>query len=417
MRALTPESIFSKLRLSTLTALLLAPMVTFTNVPPAMAQGMFSPAITVNDSVISHYELDQRVRLLEAFNTPGDLRALAREQLIDDRLRAQVLDRAGLSLGEAALAAELEAFAGRADLSYAQFTAQLAQVGIDEATLRDFVRIGASWREYVRSRFGNRTQITEADIDAALAQAGPPRSAIEVLLSEIIIAAPPQLAAAAQAEAERISRMTSTAAFEEAARQFSALPSRERGGRLDWLPIANYPAGLRALLLDLAPGEVTPPIPIENGVALFQKRGVREAAQAVPEAAFLDYAAFYIPGGLSETALREAQTLAARVDTCDDLYGIAQGLPQEQLQRETVAPSELPQDVALELAKLDAGEVSHTITRNDGQTLVFLMLCTRSGLTEDAVDRDAIRNQLRGQRLAGFADVLIAELRDAAIIR
>jgi len=380
------------------------------------AQGLFSAAVTVNGRAITGYEIEQRIALLRVFRTPGVLEEVALEQLIDDRLKQQELDRVGLALSDESLLTAMEEFAGRASLSLEQFVAVLNQNNIDEAALRDFVMIGASWRDYVRSRFNSRTEITEAEIDAALGLAGTADSGIEVLLTEIIISAPPPEATAAMATAERISQLTSFEAFEAEARRVSALPSRDVGGRLDWLPISNYPANLRSLLLTLAPGDVTAPIGITNGVALFQLRDIREVPVTPQPPAEIDYAAFYIPGGRSEAALWQAQILRNQVDTCDDLYGAAQGLPVEVLDRDSLAPDQIPQDIAMELAKLDPGEVSTALTRTDGSMLVFLMLCSRTPELGQPVDREAVRNQLRSQRLAGFAEAALADLRAAATI-
>jgi len=382
---------------------------------PSLSVAQFSPAITINDSVVSEYEITQRVQMLSVFRTPGNLEELAREQLIEDRLKLEQLARAGLAITDEGLLNAMSEFAGRANLELDQFITVLGQQGISEETFRDFVRVNVSWRDYIRSRYGDRAQVSEAEIDQALGQAGG-SSSIEVLLSEIIIPAPPPQAQQAIATAERISRLTSTSAFEAEARRVSALPSKTRGGRLDWLPITNYPPALRGLILDLAPGEVTAPIPINNGVALFQMRGVREVPSVAPEPAAIEYAAFYIAGGLTERALAEAARVDARVDTCDDLYGVARGLPEEQLERDVLPPEEIPADVAIELAKLDPGETSYSLTRAEGQTLVFLMLCGRTPALGEGQDRETIRAQLRSQRLGTYADALLEDLRAAATI-
>lgn len=396
---------------------LLAVMITMTLGTASHAQGQLTPVITVNDRVITQFELTQRIRLLEAFRTPGDLNEAARNGLIEDRLKQQEMARVGLSISDEALQRALEEFAGRGNLSLPQFLQVLAQNGIDPSTLRDFVEVGTSWRDYVRARFGRQINITDADVERAIASRGSATTELQVLLNEIIIAAPPDRAARAQEVAELISGFRTFAEFEDAARQVSALPSRDNGGRLGWLPIDNYPPQIQSIILDLEPGEVTDPININNGIALFQLRGKREASRPVAAPISIDYAAYYIPGGRTEGALQTAANIRNRIDTCDDLYGVAQGQPQEVLDRMSLAPAEISSDIALELARLDPGEVSTNLTRNNGNTLVFLMLCERVNAGAGNTDPEAVRNQIRSQRLAALADALLEDLRASAIIR
>lgn len=396
-------------------ALISAIATTMALMSPTFVVAQFAPVIVINDAVVSEFEIDQREAMLRVFRTPGDLQQVARDQLIEDRLKLEALNAAGLRITPEGLRGAMGEFSARENMDVDQFIAVLGQAGVAEETFRDFVRVNVSWREYIRSRFGDRAQVSEAEIDQALGQSSG-SAGIEVLLNEIIIAAPPPRAASALATAQRIAQLTSTSAFEAEARRVSALPSRTRGGRLDWLPTTNYPAGLRGLLLDLAPGQVTAPIPITDGVALFQMRGLREVNQVAPEPAAIEYAAFYIAGGLTDRALREAQSIDNRVDTCDDLYGVAQGLPEDRLQRDVLPPANIPTDVAMILATLDTGETNYSLTRANGETLVFLMMCGRTPLLVEGVDRETVRNQLRSQRLATYADALLADLRAAATI-
>ncbi len=383
----------------------------------ASAQGQLTPVITVNDRVITQYELSQRVRLLEVFRTPGDLNEAARTGLIEDRLKMQEMSRFTAAISDEALEQALNDFAGRANMTLPQFLQVLSQNGIARSTLEDFVSVGVLWRDFVRARFSREVTITDADIERAIARRGASPTQLEVLLSEIIIAAPPDRAARAQSAAEQISRLRSFSAFEDAARQVSALPSRENGGRLGWLPIENYPQQIQSIILDLAPGEVTEPIAIPNGIALFQLRGTREATRTSQQPVSIEYAAYYIPGGRSDAALRLAADVRDQVDTCDDLYGVARNQPAEVLDRETRAPSEISRDVALELARLDPGEVSYNLTRDNDETLVFLMLCARTNAGAGSADPETVRTQIRSRRLSSLADALVEDLRAAAVIK
>lgn len=378
---------------------------------PAVAQDLFSPVIVVNDRAVTGYELDQRQRLLQLFGTPGDLAREARTQLVEERLKQQELDRVGAQLDEDGLQNALEDFASRADLTLDQFLAELGGAGIAPETLRDYVAINVIWRDYIRARFGDRVEVTEEEIDQALAQESAGSAGIEVLLSEIIIPAPPGREGEVQALAESISRTTSTAEFEAFAREYSATQSREQGGRLDWVPLSNYPAPLQEVLLGLSPGQVTAPLPLTGAVALLQVRDVREASVPAPEPALIDYAVVRLPGGSAP----QAATIAANVDTCTDLFG--QGIPDANITREEVPPAQLPADVALDLAALDPNEITWGRTEQGGAVLVMTMLCSREyPLPEGVADRETVGAAIRSQRLEAYSDALVADLRAAAVI-
>jgi len=87
------------------------------------------------------------------------------------------------------------------------------------------------------------------------------------------------------------------------------------------------------------------------------------------------------------------------------------------MEREILPARSIPQDIAIELAKLDPDEISTSLRTDDGDTLIFLMLCARlsepSALEEDRV---AVGNELRSARLSGYADALLANLRASATI-
>jgi len=383
---------------------------------PVAAQNMFAPVATINDSVVTEFEVQQRVRFLQILNARGATRKAAIESLIDERLRGEAIREAGMVLSDEGMNEALEEFAGRANLSRAEFTEALSRAGVAPETFRDFVLSGVAWRDLIRARYGSRVSVSEAEIDRALASQGSGGSNIRVLVSEIIIPAPPPQAARVAGIAEEIAQTKSATEFSNYARRYSATASRGAGGRLPWQDLSNLPPVLQPLLLALAPGEVTQPLNIPNAVALFQLRDIEETSAPVQSYSAIEYAAYYMAGGRSEQTLQQAANLKAQVDVCDDLYAFAKGQPESVLDRETRTPAEVPKDFAIELSKLDPGEVSTTLTRSDGQALVFLMLCGRTAEQNAEVSREDVAGSIRQRRLSSFADSLLAELRAEARI-
>ncbi|MDF0600886.1 peptidylprolyl isomerase [Psychromarinibacter sp. C21-152] len=390
---------------------------------PAQAQGnLFAPVVKVNDRVVTQYEVNQRARFYEVLNAPGDPVEQAMKTLVNERLQLDAAERLGVEATEEEIEAGLDEFAARANLSGEEFVARIGEAGVAPETIRDFVRAGVLWRGVVRAKFGPRAQVTESEIDRAIALAsqtgeetGP--SGVRVLLSEIFLPTnSPENEARAQQIAPQIARIDTIEEFAAAARRYSAAPSREQGGRQGWIDLNNLPSEIRGQVVGLAPGDVVGPIQVPNALAFFQLRALEETGAPAENAVAIEFARFFIPGGRTEKALAEARRIEAEVDTCDDLYGIAKGLPEERLMRDTLPVDQIAGDIAIELAKLDQGEVSTALTTADAQTLVFLMLCGRTMALEAEIDRDQIRQQLINQRLASYASGYLAELRADAYI-
>lgn len=384
---------------------------------PLRAQNLFAPVVLVNDSAITRYEIQQRTRMLTLFRAPGDPAALAREQLIEERIKLEAAKGMGISVSEDAVRDGMEEFAGRAGMNAEEMIAALAQSGVSAQSLGEFVRAGITWREVTSARFAGRVSVGEDEIERAT-RALSGGSAVRVLLSEIILPVTSlEDAEAKQTLAARIATAGNESAFAGFAREHSAAPTAGRGGRLGWQPLSELPPVLRQVALGLAPGEVSDPLPIEGGLAIIYMRDIQEGAVPEPEYSAIEYAAYYIPGGRSEEALNRAAEIGGTTDTCDDLYGVAHGQPDNVLDRESRAPDEIPRDIALELAKLDPGEVSTALTRSNGETLMFLMLCGRAPeQDEDRPSTEELAASIRDRRLQSFADAYLEQLRAEARI-
>lgn len=377
---------------------------------PVLAQDLFTPRLYVNDRVITNYEVEQRALFLRVLRAPGNPEEEALKALTEDRLRQTEAERLGLKLTEEELTTGMTEFASRANLSVEQFVTELGKAGIAAETFRDFVAAGLLWRQAVRGRFLGQVPISENDIDRALEATARPR-ALQVLASELVIPAPEGQEDAAMAQAQELSdTLSGEGAFASAARRFSAAPTAGAGGRLDWLPLANLPAAIGGKILALDAGEVSDPIAVPGAVVLFLLRDVAMDTKAEPIAVSVEWAEFLVPDDATEIA-----KIRAASDECNDLYGQANGLPEDRLTVTKAGLETVPGDVALELARLDPGETSVNLTRGGYRRM--LMLCGREQVLEPAPTRDQVREQVINQKLEGMAEGYLEELRSAAIIR
>jgi peptidyl-prolyl cis-trans isomerase SurA len=383
----------------------------------AAAQNLFEAAVLVNDSAITNFEIQQRVRYLEVLRTPGNLFREAETALIEDRIAQEEARKLGISIGEDALNEGLIEFAGRFNLTPDQFVDELTTVGVEPQTLRDFVRNGMLWREVVGQYFGARANVSEEEIDAALSlSAGG--GAVSVRLAEIAM----PLVEGTQNQtiqlAQDLSKSIRTQQeFIDAVMIYSVSPSAQNDGDLGWLPISQFPPELGSQFLTMSPGQVTEPMPFGNSVVVFQMRGLRETRIAEQRALSVDYVTLNLAGGRSAETLAQASAIVDRVDTCLDLQAEAAAIGQDRFQRITQSNSRVPRNIAKELAGLDNGEISTNLTTPSGNDLVVLMLCTRTRALQEG-EREQIRNLLFQQRIETLGSGLMQDLKaDAQITR
>lgn len=375
----------------------------------------FSAALFVNGSAITNYEIVQRERFLQAIEGPGDHRKEAVKALIDDKLRLFEAAKYGIKPTDKEVQDGMTEFASRAQMTADQFVAELKKADVDPQTFRDFVAAGQVWRTVVQGLVTPQIHISEQDLkdSHALSLAhGVPR----LLLSELIMPATPDYANQTIPLAEHLSQtLHGDAAFAAAAKKYSASDTASKGGKLDWIPATSLPNSVVKAVTGLSPGEVSPPVAMPNAVGIFELRGISDAPAPPADRIEVDYAEYLVPGIRTPQVARTVARIRARASTCNDLYAIAKGQPPSVLTRTTQKLPQVPADVRLELAKLDPGESSTTLT--SGTNTVFLMLCSRTVAPDTPQTTEEQMNALFGSKVNALADQKLDELRAAAIIR
>ncbi len=376
----------------------------------ANAESPFSPAILINDKSITYYEISQRERLLKILKVNGDISKLARQQLIEDRLKVAAAEDLDLLPSQDEIRNGMEEFSSRGGFDKEVFIMEIGKIGVSEETLSDFVKASIAWRKVVQTRFGSRSQVSDTELERST-NSRDSGSGLSVLLTEIILPAPKGQEAKAKMLAKELSKIKSIDTFSKAARKYSAAPTRNVGGRVKWQDLDKLPKVLKPLIFGLAPGEVTEPLSIPNGIAIFQLRGIEETVFRRPAAASIEYLTYTFPSE-DKSVLTDLKT---KTDHCDDIYKFALKNPSHQFFREQNEPSKIKKNTLDILEKLDAHEKYFSIKDNLSS---LTMLCARSAyMREKAPDLNQVRLGLRNRRLENYAQGYLENLlQDARII-
>ena len=226
----------------------------------------------VNSELVTAGELEQRVARVRAMvaqrggpppPTEAQLRQQALESLIEERVMLTHARESGLRVDDNEIDRTVQNIAAQNKLSLAQLRDRLAAEGMDMKRLRETLR-DQMLLERVREReVGQRTRVTEAEVDKFLAE----RNALagtgaELNIAQILITvaegASADVVAQRQALAESaLARVRGGEDFAVVARELSADGNRERGGEIGLRPASKLPDVFVAQVRGLRPGEVS----------------------------------------------------------------------------------------------------------------------------------------------------------------
>ena len=141
-----------------ITSLLMLCAVVFSEVR-AQNGSLFSTVIQVNDTIITKFEFDQRVKFLSALKFPGNPDEVAQTQLIEERLKQAEALKLKITSSEPEIEDALNRFSSRAKLSTDEFIAELNSLGIYSNTFRSYVEAELLWKKVVEKKFVSQSSI------------------------------------------------------------------------------------------------------------------------------------------------------------------------------------------------------------------------------------------------------------------
>ncbi len=227
----------------------------------------------VNSDLVTAGELQQRIDRARAAAAgrggslppvTDQMRQQALESLIEERVLVTYARDSGLRVDDAEVDRAVQSVATQNQLSLDQLRERLRAEGVDfarfRASLRDQILL-----ERVREReVGQRTRVTDADIDKYLAEhnASSARDS-ELNIAQILVSVPEGASAEAQdarkARAEvALARVQGGEDFGAVARELSDDSNRAAGGEIGMRAANRLPDAFVAAVSALKPGEVSP---------------------------------------------------------------------------------------------------------------------------------------------------------------
>lgn len=247
-------------------ALLLAALLAFGAVhsPRVEAQNVLA---TVNSQPITNFDVAQRIRIAALTERRRLDNRSALQELIDDQVKLIEARRIGYRITDEGVDQEFQRLARGNRQTESEFNETLRRAGIEPSALRNKMRAGTAWQVLLRDQARRGTQVTNEEIEKALAEERKKRGeVIDYELQSVIF-----VVGGGQSPAEREraanaarGRFTSCETGLESFRELRDVAIRPPVLR----STETMPDQLKALLARTPVGRLTPPFRSEQGIEM-----------------------------------------------------------------------------------------------------------------------------------------------------
>jgi len=383
-------------------------------------------AAIVNRDAITHYDLEQRIRLAGLGARLSD-RGEAYQRLVNDVLRSMINERLQIQ----------EAVRQRVEVTNKEIQEQIAdlerrnrmergglfkllrQRNIDPKTFEDQIRAAMAWNKVVALTIQPQIRVSDDEVAVVLKRMRANKDKLQYRVQEIFLPVdqPAQQGRVLQTAQFILAQLRAGASFEILARQFSQTGTSSAGGDMGFMFEGQMEPELERVVKQLKTGQIAGPVRGAGGyyiIRLVDRRtidgrnpdvktvSVAQAATRLPEKA--------TPAQTKE-ALDKIAKIAAEAKTCEALVKAAQeaggtGRVIDNL----VLEGQRPQIQAL-IRPLKTNQISRPIL--DAGTYAVYMRCPDG--TKPPEDKD-VREALARQKLGAFAERYLKELRRSAYV-
>jgi peptidyl-prolyl cis-trans isomerase SurA len=388
-------------------------------------------AAVVDDQVISVDDLTSRMKMVMLSTNIGDSpesRARLANQvlraMIDEKLELEEAKRQNVTTTDAEVEKAVGSIAKQNNLTAAQLDDVLKLHGVDRSALTDQLKASIVWAKLVRQRAEETSPISEEEVDDALkrmkdAEHQPRTRVAEILL---VVDNPQQDDRVRQTALRLIDEMKRGARFSAIAQQFSQSPTAAVGGDVGWISPQQLAPELAKAVVQMRPGELSPPIRTPAGYYLLlvlDRRNGDSVADSEDTRLHLVQVVFPLPLQASEAARQAAFAQATSVrqaaKNCEDMLRIGKEKAPQLSSEGDLRLSQIAPSMRSFVLGLGIGKPSQPILQKNGVGVI--MVCGKSAPEPAApLTREEVENTLTHQRLDMLARRYLRDLRQAAFV-
>ena len=404
----------------------------------ATATPVDSIAAVVNEDVIVRSELDRAIANIRAQYAgkenqlpPADvLERQVLERLVLMRLQIARATDSGINASDEELERAVQGVAEQNSMSVDQLRQRLAQDGMAFTEFRNNLRDEIVTQKLRQSFAQSRINVSEGEVDAAMATASATASQ-QFRLAHILVGAPdgasPEQLAVAQKKIEGVQALIQKGemTFAAAAVRYSDSPNALEGGDLGWRGLNEIPPAFAQTIQQMQAGQVIGPIRGPSGFQLLQLVETRTQAAGSGEQV-TQFSARQILVKVDDktddaAAKSKAETLAARItggaefaklagESSDDAATKRRGGDMGWFGADTYGT-----DFGMQVASLSDGQTSAPFKTEAGWVIVQ-RIGSRQVAAADEGQRAQVRETIGRRKLEEEWNRFLREMRGEAFV-
>lgn len=398
-------------------------------------------AAVVNDSLISTYDLRQRMALFLSTsgmtvddNSTKQVREQILKELETERLQLLEAQKNNITVSAADVDKAIDSILQDNHLTMDQLKNMLGRAGVQMATLRAQFAAQIAWAKTVQDQYGDRVNVSKDEVDAELGRLSQGKDKPHFHVMEIFqsVDTPEQDAKVLKDMQALETQLQQGATFANVARQFSQNPSAAQGGDIGVVQQGQLPVELDSALQKMRAGEISAPIRSAGGYYILALRERQEPiGTKIPDPATqqsagppgtLPLVRLLLPIGpkptksLFDRAVQAANALRQHINGCGTAQEVISHMPGAQyFNLGTMRVAELSESMQTEIKNTEPGGTTQPFQSAAGIELI--VRCDKPAPHMSVFqmpNRSDVEQQIFEDKMAVFSRQYMRDLRRTA---